>query len=94
MVGLVWLSIRSWISSAPGLILEKKGKTAILLPGPPNELKPMFEEYVVPYLQKNQPEIIVSQMVKISGIGESQVAEEIQCLALICGENILSKTLL
>lgn len=40
----------------------------------------MFEEYVVPYLQKNQPEIIVSQMVKISGIGESQVAEEIQDL--------------
>ena len=66
--------------TAPGLILEKKGKTAILLPGPPNELKPMFEEYVVPYLQKNQPEIIVSQMVKISGIGESQVAEEIQDL--------------
>ena len=66
--------------TAPGLILEKKGKTAILLPGPPNELKPMFEEYVVPYLHKNQPEIIVSQMVKISGIGESQVAEEIQDL--------------
>ena len=66
--------------TAPGLILEKKGKTAILLPGPPNEMKPMFEEYIVPYLQKNQPEIIVSQMVKISGIGESQVAEEIQDL--------------
>lgn len=66
--------------TAPGLILEKNGKTAILLPGPPNEMKPMFEEYIVPYLQKNQPEIIVSQMVKISGIGESQVAEEIQDL--------------
>lgn len=66
--------------TAPGLILEKKGKTAILLPGPPNEMKPMFEEHIVPYLQKNQPEIIVSQMVKISGIGESQVAEEIQDL--------------
>ena len=66
--------------TAPGLILEKNGKTAILLPGPPNEMKPMFEEYIVPYLQKNQPEIIMSQMVKISGIGESQVAEEIQDL--------------
>ena len=68
--------------TAPGLILEDKerGKAAILIPGPPNEMKPMFEEYIVPYLQKNQPEIIVSQMVKISGIGESQVAEEIQDL--------------
>ena len=66
--------------TAPGLIMEKKGKTAILLPGPPNEMKPMFEEAVFPYLRKKQPEIIYSQMVKISGIGESQVAEEIQDL--------------
>ena len=64
--------------TAPGLIIEKNGKTAILLPGPPNELKPMFEEEVFPYLRKKQPEIIYSQMVKICSIGESQVAEEIQ----------------
>ena len=66
--------------TAPGLIMEKKGKTAILLPGLPNEMVPMFEESVYPYLRKKQPEIIYSRMVKISGIGESQVAEEIQDL--------------
>lgn len=66
--------------TAPGLIIEKDGKTAILLPGPPNELKPMFEEEVFPYLRKRQPEIIYSKMVKICGIGESQVAEDIQDL--------------
>lgn len=66
--------------TAPGLIIEKNGKIAILLPGPPNELKPMFEEEVFPYLRKKQPEIIYSQMVKICSIGESQVAEEIQDL--------------
>lgn len=66
--------------TAPGLIMEKKGKTAILLPGPPNEMVPMFEESVYPYLRKKQPEIIYSRMVKISGIGESQIAEEIQDL--------------
>lgn len=66
--------------TAPGLILEKDNKTAILLPGPPNEMKPLFEEEVFPYLRKRQPEIIYSQMVKICGIGESQVAEEIQDL--------------
>lgn len=66
--------------TAPGLILEKNGKTAILLPGPPNEMKPMFEEYVFPYLRKKQPEIIYSQMIKICGIGESQVAEDIDDL--------------
>ena len=61
--------------TAPGLILEKKGKIAILLPGPPGEMKPMFEESVFPYLRKKQPEIIYSQMVKICSIGESQVAD-------------------
>ncbi|MDO5134681.1 MAG: competence/damage-inducible protein A [Eubacteriales bacterium] len=66
--------------TAPGLIIEKKGKTAILLPGPPGELKPMFEEQVYPYLHKLLPETIYSQVVKICGIGESQVAEEIQDL--------------
>ena len=64
--------------TAPGLILEKNGKTAILLPGPPNELKPMFEEAVIPYFRKRQPQIICSSVVKICGIGESQVAADIQ----------------
>lgn len=63
--------------TAPGLIMEKNGKIAILLPGPPNEMKPMFEESVFPYLRAKQPEIIYSQMVKICKIGESQVADEI-----------------
>lgn len=61
--------------TAPGLILEKDGKTAILLPGPPGELIPMFNGQVFPYLQKLQPEVIRSQMVKVCGMGESQVED-------------------
>lgn len=57
--------------TAPGLIIEENGKIAILLPGPPNEMIPMFENQVYPFLQKRQPEIIYSQMVKICGVGES-----------------------
>lgn len=60
---------------APGLILEKNGKTAILLPGPPNELYPLFEEQVFPYLQRRQQSVLVSAMVKICGYGESQVED-------------------
>lgn len=71
--------------TAPGLILEKDGKTAILLPGPPNELKPLFLEEVFPYLQKQQPDIIRSQMIKICGQGESQVENRI--LDLIDGQS-------
>ena len=60
---------------APGLILEKGGKTAILLPGPPNELYPLFNGQVFPYLQKKQNAVLVSRMVKICGYGESQVED-------------------
>lgn len=66
--------------TAPGLILEKDGKTAILLPGPPGEMIPLFRDKVYPYLREKQPEVIYSQMIKICGIGESQVEEEIQDL--------------
>lgn len=62
---------------APGLILEKDGKTAILLPGPPGELYPMFNNQVFPWLQKRQQSILVSRMVKICGHGESQVEDRI-----------------
>ena len=58
--------------TAPGLILEADGKVAILLPGPPNELKPMFERDIYPYLNQLQPEGIYSHMVKVCGIGESK----------------------
>ncbi len=70
--------------TAPGLIMEKEGKAAILLPGPPNELKPLFGEKVFPYLQKLQPEVIRSQMIKICGHGESQVEDKL--LDLINGQ--------
>ena len=70
--------------TAPGLIMEKDGQTAILLPGPPNELKPLFTDAVFPYLQKRQPEVIRSQMIKICGHGESQVEDKL--LDLINGQ--------
>lgn len=59
--------------TAPGLIMEdENGKIAILLPGPPNEIKPMFERDIAPYLNKLQPEGIYSKMVKVCSIGESR----------------------
>lgn len=66
--------------TAPGLILEKDGKRVILLPGPPNELIPMFENSVKNYLEALEPGIIYSRTVKICGIGESKAASMIQDL--------------
>ncbi|RDU24849.1 competence/damage-inducible protein A [Anaerosacchariphilus polymeriproducens] len=66
--------------TAPGIIMEDNGKRIILLPGPPNELIPMFQEDIVPYLNKLQPELIYSKMVKICGLGESYVETQIMDL--------------
>ena len=70
--------------TAPGLAIEKDGKIAILLPGPPGEMYPMFEEQVCPYIQGKQSGIIRSQMIKICGYGESKVEEML--LDLIDGQ--------
>ncbi|MBR3642611.1 MAG: competence/damage-inducible protein A, partial [Parasporobacterium sp.] len=56
--------------TAPGIIMEKNAKIMILLPGPPNELRPMFLNQVEPYLMEKQQASIYSQMVKMCGIGE------------------------
>lgn len=64
--------------TAPGVIIEENNKIMIILPGPPKEMKPMFEETVKPYLQKKSDSILVSKVIKILGIGESAVAEELK----------------
>lgn len=63
--------------TAPGLIVPADGKHVLLLPGPPNELIPMFENQMVPYLNGLEPGIICSTTVKLCGIGESLAETEI-----------------
>ena len=57
--------------TAPGIIMEEEAAKLILLPGPPNEICPMFEESVIPYLSALTSQVICSQTVKICGVGES-----------------------
>lgn len=57
--------------TAPGVIICKDNKHIVLLPGPPEELIPMFEESVKPYLNELTNEIFVSQTVKLVSVGES-----------------------
>ena len=66
--------------TAPGIIMENPDCKVILLPGPPNELIPMFEESVVPYLEKLTPGVICSQTVKICGVSESSVETTVKDL--------------
>lgn len=64
--------------TAPGCIVEGESKRVILLPGPPKEMKEMFESSVVPYLMNFQDAVLVSKTLRIFGIGESLVAENIK----------------
>ncbi len=63
--------------TAPGYIVEDNEKAVILMPGPPNEMLPMFEASVLPYLKAKQDRLFVSKMVKICGIGESKAETDI-----------------
>lgn len=58
--------------TAPGAVIEADKAKVILLPGPPNELHPMFEESVAPYLMGLTNQVIFSQTAKICGVGESK----------------------
>ncbi len=66
--------------TAPGIIIETKECRVILLPGPPGELMPMFEEKVIPYLKQLTPGVIHSQTVKICGVSESSVETRVKDL--------------
>lgn len=63
--------------TAPGIILEAEGKIVLMLPGPPNELIPMWKSQIVPYLKSKQPDTIESVTLKVCGMGESRVETEI-----------------
>lgn len=63
--------------TAPGCIIEENNKILIMLPGPPKEMKLMFEESVIPYLKKFSNEVLVSKVLRVVGIGESLAAEMI-----------------
>lgn len=71
--------------TAPGLIVEDGGKTAILLPGPPKEMNPMFEESVKPWLKEKTGSTIKSRTLKMIDIGESNMAAAVS--DLMDGEN-------
>lgn len=62
--------------TAPGCIIDENGKIAVMLPGPPREMQPMFDNLVMPYFKTKTGGAIVSESVKISGVtgmGESKV---------------------
>lgn len=70
--------------TAPGLIIPASGeKVIIVLPGPPNEIRPMFERQVIPYLTERiggTPLTLVSRTLRFIDIGESSLEDALKDL--------------
>ncbi|MGM0378165.1 MAG: competence/damage-inducible protein A [Bacillota bacterium] len=71
--------LKNEYGTAPGFIKENEKVKIVLLPGPPRELKPMFDKQVVNYLEGKNKKIFYD-VVKISGVGESEIEYKIQDL--------------
>jgi nicotinamide-nucleotide amidase len=60
--------------TAPGIWLVQDGVTVVLLPGPPNELKPMFDAECHPRLERMATgQRIRTRVLKVTGLPESEV---------------------
>ena len=69
--------------TAPGALLDKGGKIAVCLPGPPNEMIPMVENHVLPYLTERisgTRQYLVTRVFRFIGIGESAIEEVVRDL--------------
>ena len=79
--------------TAPGCVVEADGKAVAVLPGPPHELKDMFEKQLAPYLARRSGAHIESRFLRVFGIGESSLENRLRdlfhsdnpTLALYCG---------
>lgn len=69
--------------TALGALFEKGDKIVLCLPGPPNELIPMTEESVEPFLRERtagQRTVIKSRTLRIVGMGESSIEDRVRDL--------------
>lgn len=63
--------------TAPGFWLEFDGTVFVALPGPPREFNPMLKEQVLPKLERLGLEPIRIRVLKVTGLGESEVESAI-----------------
>jgi nicotinamide-nucleotide amidase len=74
--------------TAPGLAMkvepnnfstDKKTSWLVMLPGPPRELRPMFDASIVPLLKREfADEVFICRTLRSTGIGESRVQEMLE----------------
>ena len=64
--------------TAPGMFIDHHGTAIVLLPGPPREMHPMFENHVSEKLAGRAGSLcVVRRLLRVAGMGESAVDEKI-----------------
>ena len=69
--------LKNVTGTAPGCIIPTEKGCIVVLPGPPKELVPMFDNEAMPYLSKLTNTVLKSKYIRIIGFGESIVEEKI-----------------
>ncbi|MBX7157944.1 MAG: competence/damage-inducible protein A [Verrucomicrobiae bacterium] len=64
--------------TAPGFYLHYQEKHLFILPGPPSELKPMFENYAIPRLKNLTPHVSKRECVIFRTLGLSESAVQLR----------------
>lgn len=67
--------------TASGCCIEKNGKLIFMIPGPPNECRPMFQKYLLPRLYKTQLQMkVYRRSWMLLGVSEGKIAEGLDAL--------------
>jgi len=66
--------------TAPGVLWQQGGKLVALLPGPPHEMRAIFEASVFPRIRALSGEHLQSRVLRVTGIGEASVQERLEDL--------------
>ena len=76
------------MGTAPGFLLElKPNRLLVALPGPPAELIPMVNRYLVPRLRRHAGKTIIrSKTLKVTGLTESEVDIQVRDLLALKGQ--------
>ncbi|MEG1973067.1 MAG: CinA family nicotinamide mononucleotide deamidase-related protein, partial [Oscillospiraceae bacterium] len=64
--------------TAPGCAIEGNGKIAILMPGPPREMRPMLKGPVRDFLQSKSSGVLTSEVLNVFLVGESTLEHQLR----------------
>ncbi|MGQ9617732.1 MAG: competence/damage-inducible protein A [Candidatus Aminicenantia bacterium] len=70
------------VGTAPGMWIEENSFKMVVLPGPPSEMIPMFDSYVLPKLRELSPYFMSREILKVAGLTETEVDSKISEISM------------